>query len=94
MRRLVAILAYPGIEPLDVVGPAEVFSCAARIGPGAYRTEVVAEPSSRCELRVGGAWAIAFGLSPGERYRNRHVLEAIERPRRLLFDRLARALEA
>ena len=40
---------------------------------------------SRCELRVGGAWDIAFGPSPGELYRHRHVFEAIERPRRLLL---------
>jgi dihydrofolate reductase/uncharacterized protein YndB with AHSA1/START domain len=40
---------------------------------------------SRCELRVGGAWEIAFGPSPGELYRHRHVFEAIERPRRLLL---------
>ena len=40
---------------------------------------------SRCELRVGGAWEIAFGPSSGELYRHRHVFEAIERPRRLLL---------
>ena len=40
---------------------------------------------SRCELRVGGAWEITFGPSPGELYRHRHTFEAIERPRRLLL---------
>jgi uncharacterized protein YndB with AHSA1/START domain len=40
---------------------------------------------SRCELRVGGAWEIAFGPSPHELYRHRHVFEAIERPHRLLL---------
>ncbi|HKZ15731.1 MAG TPA: hypothetical protein VJL81_17980 [Solirubrobacterales bacterium] len=40
---------------------------------------------SRCELRVGGAWEIDFGRSPGELYRHRHLFEAIERPRWLLF---------
>jgi uncharacterized protein YndB with AHSA1/START domain len=40
---------------------------------------------SRCELRVGGAWEITFGPSPGELYRHLHVFEAIERPRRLLL---------
>ncbi|HEY6889052.1 MAG TPA: SRPBCC domain-containing protein [Solirubrobacter sp.] len=40
---------------------------------------------SRCELRVGGAWEITFGPSPGELYRHRHVFEAIERPRHLLL---------
>jgi uncharacterized protein YndB with AHSA1/START domain len=40
---------------------------------------------SRCELRVGGSWEIAFGPSPGELYRHVHMFEAIERPRRLLL---------
>ena len=40
---------------------------------------------SRCELRVGGVWEIAFGPSPAELYRHRHVFEAIERPRHLLL---------
>ena len=38
---------------------------------------------SRCELLVGGVWEIAFGPSPGELYRHRHVFEAIDRPRRI-----------
>ena len=40
---------------------------------------------SRCDLRVGGAWEIAFGPSPDELYHHRHVFEAIERPRHLLL---------
>ena len=40
---------------------------------------------SRCELRVGGVWEIAFGPSPDELYRHLHVFEAIERPGRLLL---------
>ncbi|WP_171058292.1 SRPBCC family protein [Modestobacter altitudinis] len=40
---------------------------------------------SRCELRVGGTWEIAFGPSPEELYRHLHVFEAIERPSRLLL---------
>ena len=40
---------------------------------------------SRCELHVGGAWEIAFGPSPGELYRHRHVFEVIERPHRLVL---------
>ncbi len=38
---------------------------------------------SRCELRPGGVWEIDFGPSPEELYRHRHVIEAIESPRRL-----------
>ena len=40
---------------------------------------------SRCELRVGGVWEIAFGPSPAELYRHRHVFEAIDRPWRLVL---------
>jgi transcriptional regulator GlxA family with amidase domain len=40
--RRVVILAFPGVQPLDVVGPAEVFSGASQIAPGAYAVEVVA----------------------------------------------------
>jgi uncharacterized protein YndB with AHSA1/START domain len=38
---------------------------------------------SRCDLRVGGVWAIAFGPSPDELYHHRHVFEAIDRPHRI-----------
>ena len=45
MRR-VAIVAYPGIQTLDVVGPAEVFSLAARAGLADYRVEILAGDGS------------------------------------------------
>src|SRR4051812_11560503 len=38
---------------------------------------------SRCDLRVGGVWAISFGPSPGELYHHRHVFQEIDRPRRI-----------
>ncbi|HEY1359636.1 MAG TPA: GlxA family transcriptional regulator [Thermoleophilaceae bacterium] len=41
MRRVV-IVAFEGVQPLDVVGPAEVFNTAARIRPPGYSVEVVA----------------------------------------------------
>jgi transcriptional regulator GlxA family with amidase domain len=42
------ILAFPRVQPLDVFGPAEVFSGAARIAEGSYTVEVVArEPAIR-----------------------------------------------
>jgi uncharacterized protein YndB with AHSA1/START domain len=37
---------------------------------------------SQCDLRVGGVWTVAFGPSPRELYRHRHVFEVIERPHR------------
>jgi uncharacterized protein YndB with AHSA1/START domain len=38
---------------------------------------------SRCELRVGGEWNVAFGPSEDQLYRHRHVFSVIERPHRL-----------
>jgi uncharacterized protein YndB with AHSA1/START domain len=40
---------------------------------------------SECDLRVGGVWTVAFGPSPSELYRHRHVFEVIDRPRRLVM---------
>jgi transcriptional regulator GlxA family with amidase domain len=40
--RRVVIVAFGGVQPLDVVGPAEVFSTAARLHPSGYEVEVVA----------------------------------------------------
>jgi transcriptional regulator GlxA family with amidase domain len=40
--RNVAILAFPNLQPLDLVGPAEVFAGATRLVPGAYKIEIVA----------------------------------------------------
>jgi uncharacterized protein YndB with AHSA1/START domain len=39
---------------------------------------------SRCDLRVGGLWTIAFGPSADELYHHRHVFEALDRPRRIV----------
>lgn len=43
--RRVVILIFGGVQPLDVVGPAEVFNTAARLVPDAYTVEVVAAES-------------------------------------------------
>ena len=40
---------------------------------------------SSCELRVGGAWTIAFGPARDHLYRHRHVFEVIEAPSRLVL---------
>jgi transcriptional regulator GlxA family with amidase domain len=40
--RRIVIVAFDGVQPLDVVGPAEVFSTAARLRPPGYEVEVVA----------------------------------------------------
>jgi transcriptional regulator GlxA family with amidase domain len=41
--RRVAIVAFPGVQLLDVVGPAEVFGAASRLSERGYEVEVVAE---------------------------------------------------
>jgi len=40
--RRVVIVAFPGIQPLDVIGPAEVFRTAGTLVPGTYTVEVAA----------------------------------------------------
>jgi transcriptional regulator GlxA family with amidase domain len=40
--RRIVLVAFDRLQTLDLVGPAEVFSMASRISPGAYATEVVA----------------------------------------------------
>jgi uncharacterized protein YndB with AHSA1/START domain len=41
---------------------------------------------SACDLRVGGVWAVTFGLSRDELYRHEHHFRVIDRPHRLLLD--------
>ena len=55
MRR-VLILAYDGVQSLDVTGPLEVFAAAGRIADRPYRAEIVA-PDAR-PVRAGSGIAI------------------------------------
>jgi transcriptional regulator GlxA family with amidase domain len=57
--RRIVILAFPGVQPLDVVGPAEVFSGADAIAGGAYEIEVVAQTPDPIMTRTSG-----YGLAP------------------------------
>jgi transcriptional regulator GlxA family with amidase domain len=58
--RRVVILAFPGVQPLDVVGPAEVFAGAdALAGGGAYTVEVVAKEPDPIAVRSSG-----YGIVP------------------------------
>jgi transcriptional regulator GlxA family with amidase domain len=52
--RRVVIVAFPGIQPLDVVGPAEVFSGAARLADRSYTVEVVAREPAPIFTRGSG----------------------------------------
>jgi transcriptional regulator GlxA family with amidase domain len=58
--RRIVILAFPGVQPLDVIGPAEVFAGADVLaGGGAYDVEVVAKEPGAITVRGGG-----YSLSP------------------------------
>jgi transcriptional regulator GlxA family with amidase domain len=58
--RRVVILAFRGVQPLDVIGPAEVFAGADTLaGGGAYTVEVVARDTSPITSRSRG-----FALVP------------------------------
>jgi transcriptional regulator GlxA family with amidase domain len=58
--RRVAILGFPGVQPLDVIGPTEVFTGADRLaGGGEYEVEMVAQEAAPITARTG-----AYGLVP------------------------------
>ena len=40
--RRVVLVAFDGLQSLDLIGPNEVFSAASRLSPGAYTVEIVA----------------------------------------------------
>lgn len=52
----IIILAFPGVQPLDVAGPAEVFAVATEFRPAAYDVTVVAR--ERTPLSTAGGYAI------------------------------------
>jgi transcriptional regulator GlxA family with amidase domain len=52
--RRVVIAAYPGIQPIDVVGPAEVFNTAARLEPPGYTVEIAAPERGPLESSTVG----------------------------------------
>jgi len=55
-QRRIVIAAFAGVQPLDVVGPAQVFAAAGALGAKAYRTEVVA--STLDPIETPGGYAI------------------------------------
>lgn len=58
--RRIVLLAFDGVQPLDVVGPAEVFSTAERLtGGGAYEIELVAKTREPIMARSAG-----YALAP------------------------------
>jgi transcriptional regulator GlxA family with amidase domain len=61
--RRVVILGFPGMQPLDAVGPAEVFSGAARLVTGAYQVELVAPGADPIPTGSGYALLPARAIS-------------------------------
>jgi transcriptional regulator GlxA family with amidase domain len=63
--RRVVILAFPGVQPLDIVGPAEVFASAAAFEEGAYTVEVVARERKPIITRSSGYGIVPQGTTAG-----------------------------
>jgi transcriptional regulator GlxA family with amidase domain len=61
--RRVVIVAFSGVQPLDVLGPAEVFTQAATLVPGAYSVELVARDA-------GPVRSTSVGLVAERAFRN------------------------
>jgi transcriptional regulator GlxA family with amidase domain len=60
--RRIVMVAYPGVQPLDVVGPAEVFAAADQLAGGRnYEIELVARTKGPITTRHGG-----YGIAPAK----------------------------
>jgi transcriptional regulator GlxA family with amidase domain len=65
--RRVVIVAFPDVQPLDVVGPAEVFHTASRLEGGAYEVTIAAPepgPLSASAVRLDVQAALADVRGP------------------------------
>jgi transcriptional regulator GlxA family with amidase domain len=62
MRRVV-LVGFPDVQSLDLTGPAEVFSVAGRIRPGAYSLELVASERDWIETSSGFRLAVDHELA-------------------------------
>jgi transcriptional regulator GlxA family with amidase domain len=56
MPRRIVLVAFPGVQSLDLTGPAEVFSLADRFRPGSYAQELVARGGA--ELRTSSGLSL------------------------------------
>jgi transcriptional regulator GlxA family with amidase domain len=63
--RRIVILAFPGVQPLDVAGPAEVFAGAAQLKTDAYTVEVVGPRGEPIPTRSSG-YALVPSTSTAE----------------------------
>lgn len=76
------------LERLFPASPGEVFDAFTE--PGGQRALFGRdEPGwiveSEVDLRPGGVWEVIYGPSRQQRYRQRHVFQVVDRPRRLVF---------
>lgn len=66
--RLVLIVAYEGVQLLDVAGPAEVFSTAAKLNGGGYRLQIASPDGNAVRtdsgLTLGADIALADATRP------------------------------
>jgi transcriptional regulator GlxA family with amidase domain len=62
--RRIVLVAFPGVQPVDVVGPTEVFAEAGALAGGAYSVQVVAVDPSPISTRAG--YAIVPGSTIAE----------------------------
>jgi transcriptional regulator GlxA family with amidase domain len=60
----VVVLAFPGVQMLDVTGPAEVFSIATRLGHASYELAVVARDEAPVPASSGLRLVPDGGLKP------------------------------
>src|SRR4051812_582001 len=64
--RRITLVAYPGVQTLDVTGPYEVFAMANRFtgesGPASYDLEIVAQRAGAPELTVESSSGLRLGL--------------------------------
>ena len=60
--RAIVMVAFPGMQALDLVGPLEVFTGASQIVAGAYDTQVVAPRRGRVETSSGMVLLAGQGL--------------------------------
>lgn len=64
-QQVIAIAAFDGVEVLDVAGPAQVFSAAARLLPSGRAYETVVLGSSEAPVRCAGGIGLTVDASWG-----------------------------
>jgi putative intracellular protease/amidase len=74
--RRVALVAYPGVQPLDFVGPAEVLASADRVVGGRGYALTIAAPAGRSARSDAGVRLEALDPNVEEDFADQAVWEA------------------